>query len=87
MLSGLPPLPPPPPPPPGPSVATIPALPRPTIASALPLLPATATVGATASVSPLRGTPSSRSSKPFRLIGAPATQVPVPELPSLRLQL
>ena len=58
--------------------ATMPVLPSRANASALPLLDATDTVGTTDSLSPLFGTPARFSSKPFRLIGVPAVQVPVP---------
>ena len=66
---------------------TMPATPSRANASALPLFAPTDTVGATLSVSPLLGTPSRLSSKPFRLIGVPAIQVPVPVVASLIVQV
>ena len=73
-----------------PAGATMPVLPSRANASALPLLAATATVGATPILSPLFGTPARFSSKPFKAIGVPAVQVPVPVVvvvPSLVDQL
>ena len=58
-----------------------------TIASALPLFDAGNSVLLTLSVSPLFGTPLSCNSKPLSAIGWPGVQVPVPLVPSLRVQL